>query len=384
PETTEISVADYIGQTIAIVKKGNSTTTVDSEPQTLEIPFRPSAPSGIASVDESEENANDGKITGVTAAMEYRLSTDSNWADITGNEITGLAYAAYNVRFKATDESFASEAVRVVVNAKGKYIITFNNYNGSELTRISVSEGTIPSYDGTPTREQDDRYTYEFSGWDSELVAATENKTYTAQYREIPRTYNVKLNVNGGTINGESIDSYTYGTAVSLPTNITRADYTFIGWYDNPECTGEAVTEISATDTGNKIYYAGWTENKIREYLDVLDGFKEKLTIEKITDENGTMLVISPLNDEVLPTLTLYSAIYSENKSLKKVTAVSYRADENGIIRISLSEPQIDDGESYKLMLWTDNYAPVIEAISNNFIFSRNNHLAIYHRYQVK
>lgn len=364
PETTEISVANYIGQEITIVKKGNNTTTVDSEPQTLEISPRPSTPLGIVSVDESEENANDGKITGVTAAMEYKLSADSDWTDITGIEITGLAHAAYNVRFKATKESFASESIRVVVNAKGKYIITFNDYNGIELTHISISEGTLPSYDGTPTREQDDRYTYEFIGWDFELAIATENKTYTAQYREIPRTYTVELNVNGGTINGESIESYTYGAAVPLPTDITRADYIFNGWYDNSECTGEAVTEISETDTGNKIYYAGWTENKIREYLDALDGFKEKLTIEKITDKNGTTLVISPLNNEALPILTLYSAVYSENKLLKKVTVVSYRTDENGIIKIPLSEPHIDNGESYKLMLWSDEYAPVIEAIS--------------------
>ena len=70
------------------------------------------------------------------------------------------------------------------------------------------------------------------------------------------------LNTNGGTVTGE-FASYSYGTALALPTaeQITKDSSTFIGWYDNAEFEGEAVTEIAADETGNKEYFARWKLN---------------------------------------------------------------------------------------------------------------------------
>ena len=76
-------------------------------------------------------------------------------------------------------------------------------------------------------------------------------------------TYNVTLNANGGSIaEGHNVTSYTEGTAVTLPdgTYVTKSSYTFGGWYDNGALEGVAVTTIPATATGNKSYYAKWTE----------------------------------------------------------------------------------------------------------------------------
>ena len=76
-----------------------------------------------------------------------------------------------------------------------------------------------------------------------------------------PTKSSVTLNTNGGTINSGNITEYTEGTAVILPTDVTRADYTFAGWYDNEGLTGDKVTSISNTATGNKTYWAKWNEN---------------------------------------------------------------------------------------------------------------------------
>ena len=71
----------------------------------------------------------------------------------------------------------------------------------------------------------------------------------------------VTLNVNGGTINSGNITEYTEGTGATLPTDVTKDGHQFGGWYDNEGLTGSPVTAISASDTGNKEYWAKWTEN---------------------------------------------------------------------------------------------------------------------------
>lgn len=49
--------------------------------------------------------------------------------------------------------------------------------------------------------------------------------------------------------------SYINGLAVTLPTT-SRTGYTFLGWYDNADFEGEAVTTIPADATGDKAFYA--------------------------------------------------------------------------------------------------------------------------------
>ncbi|MCR5846847.1 MAG: InlB B-repeat-containing protein [Lachnospiraceae bacterium] len=87
-------------------------------------------------------------------------------------------------------------------------------------------------------------------------------------------SYDVTLNTNGGKINSGKITSYKYGVGATLPTDVTKAGYTFGGWYDNANCTGVQVKTISKTDIGDKIYYAKWTPIKY--------------TVKASTDGNGT------------------------------------------------------------------------------------------------
>lgn len=142
-------------------------------------------------------------------------------------------------------------------NEPDKYMVTFKNADGTVLQSGDVEKDTMPVYAGaTPTKEQDDRYTYVFDKWVPELTSVTGPATYKATYTSTSRVYQVTLNVNDGTI-GENVTDYTYGTAVTLPVP-TKNGYKFEGWYDNAEFTGVTVTEISAAATGDKTYYAKW------------------------------------------------------------------------------------------------------------------------------
>lgn len=82
-----------------------------------------------------------------------------------------------------------------------------------------------------------------------------------------PAEYNIELVLNGGEINGETPQKYVYGVGLPLPTNVTRKNHYFTGWYTDEDCSGAPATSISATDTGSKKFFAGWTSNAPTEYL---------------------------------------------------------------------------------------------------------------------
>ncbi len=105
----------WFGTALSIVKKGNGTSTTDSAAQGLTIPARPEAPSGVGKTDETGVDLNNGAITNVTNAMEYKLSDAPAWTPCPGATVTGLAPGTYLVRFKAADSAFASEAASVTV-----------------------------------------------------------------------------------------------------------------------------------------------------------------------------------------------------------------------------------------------------------------------------
>ena len=92
-----------------------------------------------------------------------------------------------------------------------------------------------------------------YSGASDSLVLA--NASITVDAAETTNTVTYVL--DGGTNDPSNPASYTYGTAVALAA-ATKAGYIFDGWYS--EATGGTkVTEISATDTGAKTFYARWT-----------------------------------------------------------------------------------------------------------------------------
>lgn len=72
--------------------------------------------------------------------------------------------------------------------------------------------------------------------------------------------YAVTLHGNGGKA-GTTLTDYIEESGAVLPTDWTRTGYSFVGWYDNADCSGEAVTNISGTDTGAKEYWAKWKDN---------------------------------------------------------------------------------------------------------------------------
>ena len=109
------SLSDYIGSTLYIRHKADANGSPASAAVALTIPARPAAPSGLTAVNETAEGKHDGQITGVTTAMEYKLSTADEWTACTGTMLTNLAPGTYEVRVKGTDSSFTGNAAQVTI-----------------------------------------------------------------------------------------------------------------------------------------------------------------------------------------------------------------------------------------------------------------------------
>ena len=134
-----------------------------------------------------------------------------------------------------------------------EYYVVFKNYDDSEISRRSYHYGDMIEEPDEPTKPEDLVGTYQFTGWDKEIVACTRNMTYKATYSTTYKEYKVEFRDYDGTILHS--DTYHYGDTVFIPQNPTRArderyDYVFSGW--NKEvvpCNGNAVYTAAYDET---------------------------------------------------------------------------------------------------------------------------------------
>ena len=99
----------------------------DTKKQVINI-TKPAAPTGVSAVQSTTNLKADGKITGVTADMEYSAS-GTDWKAINGDEVTGLETGTYYVRYKANGTALASAEIAVIVEPA-------HTYNAVDLTEL--------------------------------------------------------------------------------------------------------------------------------------------------------------------------------------------------------------------------------------------------------
>ncbi len=134
-------------------------------------------------------------------------------------------------------------------------------FNFANINSSSISQGTNLTIDntkmtGTISDLGSSSFTLTTTGGNGFNYRFDMNLTVTAL-----ETYSVTLHTNDGTISeGKNVTSYVQEMGATLPTStdITKDGNEFKGWFDNSGLTGNAVTSISTTDTGNKEYWAKW------------------------------------------------------------------------------------------------------------------------------
>jgi len=174
------------------------------------------------------------------------------------------------------------------VFTKDTYLISFvfnGGYYGSNYkTEYTVTDETFSLV--TPIRDG-----YTFAGWytDSTLTynrldaieaGSTGNLTLYAKWEIIK--YSITYNLNGNTLTPVKIDGAIIDANINQkvynmeysesPVDlqpVTRPGYTFQGWYDNADFTGDQIIEISARQISDISLYAKWQANHYEIIYDI-------------------------------------------------------------------------------------------------------------------
>lgn len=222
----------------------------------------------------------------------------------------------------------------------GMLVITFDPDNGDQSITQKVNwskdGAALTAPDPVPTKEGHgiEGWYYDNNGTETKWNFDTDTVkcTMTLKAKWELSTYSVTLQTDGGTIaSGKEVTGYTYGTGAVLPTtnDITREGYRFDGWYADSNFSGSPVTEITGTDTGNKTFYAKWTQNT----TPIISGNTINYTVEHYkTDGSGYTLAetehsAGKTGDTVTATPKTYEgftynpAISTASGTLKKISS---------------------------------------------------------------
>ena len=159
----------------AMAAQGEGVTPEDGD-ISIEIPSTPGTPAVYTVVFKAEDGT-------VLSMQNY------NYGD---------AVEAPEAPAKAADETYTYEFAgwnKEVTNCVGnavytatytqtyiEYTVKFVNEDGTEISTATYHYGDTVVVPEAPTKAADDKFTYEFAGWDKEVVAVAGDATYTATY----------------------------------------------------------------------------------------------------------------------------------------------------------------------------------------------------------
>ncbi|MBR4520679.1 MAG: hypothetical protein IKO63_04630 [Paludibacteraceae bacterium] len=257
------------------------------------------------------------------------------------------ATAQYTYTFNGWDNTIVAVTGEATYKATftstlNKYLITFQNEDGSTIEAKEYEYGATPVAPADPTKQATAQYTYTFSGWDNTIVAVTGEATYKATFTSTLNKYLITFqNEDGSTIEAKE---YEYGATPVAPADPTKDataqyTYTFSGW-DNTivAVTGEATYKATFSSTVNK-YTITWVDGdgNILSTEEVAYGDTPAYTgdtpTKTATDEytyefnNSWSPAIVPVTGDAT-----YTALFTETGITPSTYIVTFMDDEGNVL----------------------------------------------------
>ena len=288
----------------------------------------PAAPTGIAGVNETVAGKNDGKITGVSDKMEYRLKTDGDteaWAKCTGREITGLEPGTYEIRIAETDDTEVGTIALIMIDAgsapsytlKITGVPTFDSVNcgyaqpnAKEIT-ISSEGNSNATIKGVTVTTVDNKEVFVVGGSGETVTAGGSINTWTIQPKEgLPAgSYEATITVtynNDATATATVTFTVSKKAAPAVPTDIAGVNETVQGKNDGKitgvtaemeyrlKAEGDSGAWTICTGDGITGLAPGTYEIRIAETADTEAGEIAEVTIATGAEPTYTLNVSAP------------------------------------------------------------------------------------------
>ncbi|MGT2736557.1 InlB B-repeat-containing protein [Streptococcus orisratti] len=184
--------------------------------------------------------------------------------------------------------------------------------------------------------------TYKYADYEKsdtvKIEQASGQKLYVYYTR---KTFNLSYNSNGGS----NIDSQSalYGSKLAVTTTTPQKEgYTFAGWYDNPELTGNPITG-SITLKENTTLYAKWTPNTVNYtiayYKEVYDN--DTRTTSYVYDSSrtsqgkvGTTVQATNSTIGAPPSQTTIKEGYEKDNDKNTSSSIEIAADGTSVLKV--------------------------------------------------
>ena len=282
------------------------------------------APTSVTATGTTYKGGTDGKLNNVDSSMEYRKDGENEWRSITGDTVEGLSTGKYYVRYKDSNNYYASSEKEVYVA------------NGQEI-KVKVPASQVGYTLSVSTTVVDYN--------ESSTLTFTLNKGYS-------KTKNFAVKVNGETVQLDNNNQYTIN-------NIQK----------NTNITVEGVADITAPDTEIKVSNKTWKSilNKITFGLFFKETQKAEITA---TDEGSGVnkyyyYVDKSGSEESLTEKQLQAVDWKEG------TSVTFSEDSNYVIYAKVT----DKAGNIKYVstdgIVIDTIAPQVSGVESNQTYTK-------------
>lgn len=282
------------------------------------------APTSVTATGTTYKGGTDGKLNNVDSSMEYRKDGENEWRSITGDTVEGLSTGKYYVRYKDSNNYYASSEKEVYV-ANGQEIKV--KVPASQVGYTLSVSNTVVDYN------------------ESSTLTFTLNKGYS-------KTKNFAVKVNGETVQLDNNNQYTIN-------NIQK----------NTNITVEGVADITAPDTEIKVSNKTWKSilNKITFGLFFKETQKAEITA---TDEgsgvNKYYYYVDKSGSEKSLTEKQLQAV-----DWKEGTSVTFSEDSNYVIYAKVT----DKAGNIKYVstdgIVIDTIAPQVSGVESNQTYTK-------------